>query len=263
MIVELEGGWDNAVFDVDDTWIFRFPRRREVVGWLRMEAALLPELAPRLPVAVPQFEASLFDETTFVAYRKLRGEPLARGVDSDALGAAVGAVLASLHAFPVERARELVPRDSIAEQQAVLESFRARVLPLVDAGVRTSAAHLLDAAVSADFEPKLAHGDLGPAHILHAGDELTGVIDWSDARVGDPAIDFAWTLFGTGRRFATALAHAYGGIDKATRRRALVFHKLGPWHEVLYGLETDQPEFVVSGLAALEERVHVAEDRGD
>jgi hypothetical protein len=26
------------------------------------------------------------------------------------------------------------------------------------------------------------------------------------------------------------------------------WHLIGPWHEVLFGLDTDQPDFVASGL---------------
>ena len=31
----LHQGWDSEVFEVDDGWLFRFPKRAEVVGHLR------------------------------------------------------------------------------------------------------------------------------------------------------------------------------------------------------------------------------------
>ena len=34
----------------------------------------------------------------------------------------------------------------------------------------------------------LAHADLGAEHILEAAERITGVIDWSDAAVTDPAL---------------------------------------------------------------------------
>src|SRR5262249_12653440 len=46
-------GWDYAVFRVDGEWAFRFPRREVVVSGTEREIAVLPELAARLPVAVP------------------------------------------------------------------------------------------------------------------------------------------------------------------------------------------------------------------
>jgi aminoglycoside phosphotransferase (APT) family kinase protein len=254
-LVPVETGWDSAVVEINGEWIFRFPRRPEVVDWFRAEAALLPELAPRLPAPIPQFELVDLDKDGFVGYRKLAGEPLAHGTSSAALGARVGEFLAALHAFPVDRARRLTGRDWAAEKRATVDRFRTAVLPLLDESNRRPAAALLDAALAHRFEPSLVHGDLGPEHLLHRGDELAGVIDWSDARVGDPAIDFAWLLYGTSPPFAEQLLRSYGRSDETLRERALVFHRLGPWHEVLFGLEDERPELVASGLEGIRARL--------
>jgi aminoglycoside phosphotransferase (APT) family kinase protein len=108
---------------------------------------------------------------------------------------------------------------------------------------------------STDFDPVLLHADLGPEHVLHRGSVLTGVLDWSDARIGDPALDLAWTTHATGPHFAAALRSAYGGDDPTLGERALFYHRLGPWHEVLYGLDENRPEFVRSGLDGIRERL--------
>ena len=39
------------------------------------------------------------------------------------------------------------------------------------------------------------------------------------------------------------------------RGRALFYHRLGPWHEVLYGLENALPELVASGVAGIRQRL--------
>jgi aminoglycoside phosphotransferase (APT) family kinase protein len=44
------------------------------------------------------------------------------------------------------------------------------------------------------YAPALAHCDLGPEHLLCREGRLVGVIDWADAKIGDPAIDYAWLL---------------------------------------------------------------------
>jgi aminoglycoside phosphotransferase (APT) family kinase protein len=49
----LSEGWDSTVFVVDGTWVFRFPRRAIVIPGFEVELALLPRLAPLLPVAIP------------------------------------------------------------------------------------------------------------------------------------------------------------------------------------------------------------------
>jgi Phosphotransferase enzyme family len=92
------------------------------------------------------------------------------------------------------------------------------------------------------------HGDLGPGHLLvHVG-RLHGVIDWTDAHVGDAALDLAWALHGSTPDFAGGVAATYG-VRPDVVRRALDWHLLGPWHEVLHGRLTDRPELVASGLA--------------
>ena len=49
----LATGWDNTVYLVDDEWVFRFPRREIALPGIQREIAVLPLLAPRLPLPVP------------------------------------------------------------------------------------------------------------------------------------------------------------------------------------------------------------------
>jgi len=46
-------GWDNAVWLVDGTWAFRFPRRSIAIPGVEREIAVLPRLAPLLPLPIP------------------------------------------------------------------------------------------------------------------------------------------------------------------------------------------------------------------
>ncbi len=52
----LAAGWDSTVWEVNGDLVFRFPKRAEVAEWLLREIALLPALAPVLPVPVPRFD---------------------------------------------------------------------------------------------------------------------------------------------------------------------------------------------------------------
>ena len=75
---------------------------------------------------------------------------------------------------------------------------------------------------------------------------LSGVIDWGDARVGDPALDYAWLLNGP---------FADWNVDPDLRRRARFYHRLGPWYEAHYGLFTNQPAHVEVGMAGIRDRL--------
>jgi aminoglycoside phosphotransferase (APT) family kinase protein len=46
------------------------------------------------------------------------------------------------------------------------------------------------------WEPVFMHGDLPVAHVFVHGDELTGVLDWSDAGQGDAMSDLAILTLG-------------------------------------------------------------------
>src|SRR3954469_23704620 len=54
LVRKLGEGWDNSVWVVDERYAFRFPRRAAWVSGLEREIALLPHLAPRLPLPVPR-----------------------------------------------------------------------------------------------------------------------------------------------------------------------------------------------------------------
>lgn len=258
-VVTIEEGWDSLVLDVDDEWIVRVPRREPVRECLEYELRLLPELAPALPVAVPLFE-HVADGVRAVAYRKLEGEPV--DVVRTPVATDLGHFLVALHAFPVERARELgVPshdKDWRDRYEAFARGLLGRVGTLLgDDRPRAEAmlSYFLDDPANFEFAPRLLHADLGPAHILALGDELTGIIDWSDARIGDPALDLAWALNGTPPAFAEAVLDAYEPDDASLTKRALFFHRLGPWYELHYGVHFHQPAYVESGLAGVRSRL--------
>jgi aminoglycoside phosphotransferase (APT) family kinase protein len=254
-------GWDSAAFEVNGEWIFRFPSGPENEAGLRKEADLLPELAPALPVSIPKLEIVVRNDDFFVGHRKLDGRALRVGLP--AVAEQLGGFLSELHTFSVVRAAQLsVPVFDLERQRHLAQRCEQLVFPLLDAGERAAARAMFEdffaVASNLDYETVLIHADLGPDHILSRDDRVTGVIDWSDARVGDPALDFAWLLHGLDRGFAEHLLECYAGARAAgdsLRERALFFHRLGPWHEVLYGLERGGRAFVQSGLDGVRRRL--------
>ena len=59
------------------------------------------------------------------------------------------------------------------------------------------------------WTPVFAHGDLQICHVFVDGDEVTGVIDWSDARQGDALYDLATLTLGHQEHLGDLLA-GYG-----------------------------------------------------
>ena len=239
-ILEIEDGYDFHVVIVDDEWVFRFPRRSGVEEVLELEIAVLPALAPALPVDVPSFEY-VSRNPLFVGYRMIRGQPL---VDEDSEG--VRAFLEALHApetsgLPVERP------DWVEAYREQCAEFERLVFPVVDSGRRAEAKRLFgEAETLVGFTPSLIHADLGPEHLLVCDGRLAGVIDWGDMRVGDPALDYAWLLTGP---------FADWDVDADLRRRAGFYKRLAPWYEAHYGLFTNQPAHTERGLVGIRDRL--------
>lgn len=271
-------GWDSLALALDDTWLVRFARRPDVAAQFAVEARLLPALAPALPAPIPHFEL-IGDPGTrgpaFAGYRLLPGVALpnalaAAPAQAPALARQIGIFLGALHAFPLERAAAAVaplPLPSEGDGAGTRRHYadfyayvRARVFPLLDVPARVRAAALWEPFLADDanfaFRPALIHADLAGEHILcdPATGALTGVIDWGDARAGDPALDFTGLLRAAGPAFADVALAAYPGpVDPTFRRRMAFYARLIPYHEVRFGLDTHQPEHLTRGLAAIHE----------
>ena len=231
-------GWDNAVFVVDDAWIVRFPQRAVAVPGVEREIALLPRLAPRLPlsVPVPTFVGRGGDgypEWPFFAAPLIPGRELAHAALTDearsALAGPLAAFLRALHA--PELVAELggdLPVDPMrrADMTVRVPMARARLEEAAAAGIvdlRREATELL--ARAAGLPPgaptSVAHGDLHLRHlIVTPGGAASGVIDWGDVCRADPSIDLvlAWSLLPAAAR--PAFRAAYGPIDEAGWLRA-------------------------------------------
>lgn len=245
---DFDGGWDNHVSLVDGRWVERTPRRPDGIPRLRCEAALLPWLAPKLPLPVPVPEIVSEDPLT-VRHAYLPGGPCPG--TSPAHGVAIGDFLRTLHAVDPDQAVRHQARDatsSHAEVVVTVERMAHDVLPLLPAEVVPAGRALLTRMAAPPPRTSVIHGDLGPEHIRVLDERVTGIIDWGDSCIGDPALDLAWTAVGSDPGFGEAVLAAYQPDDELVER-ARDWHQLGPWHEVLYGLGAGGAAFVESGLA--------------
>ena len=199
----------------------------------------MPWLAPRLPLPVP-VPVVVSEAPVVVRHALVPGEE--QHALNAVQGRQLGEFLRALHAAPVAEAVAL----GVGPRRLPVERFRAEV--------RVPGAEELLAALDGLPADTLVHGDLGPEHVLGRDGVLTGVIDFGDLHVGDAALDLAWALHSTPPEFAAALAETYG-VTRDLRERALVWHRLGPWHEVLHGNDIGDPEMVEVGLAGVQDRL--------
>ncbi len=245
-ITDLGAGWDNAAVLVDGRWVFRFPRREAALVCLSAEMRVLPGLVGRLPLAIPQLTfVHQGDERhpwPFVGYALLAGRTAcAAALDAGArerAAAPLGEFLARLHAIGVEEGAGLGALPDACrrlEVEALLESACQRLHRLATRGLIGQTDALMAALTSArGCTPQvsgLVHGDLYVRHlIVDEASGLSGIIDWGDVHLNDPAQDLgiAWGFLPPSAR--TVFRDHYGAISDSTWRlarfRAILAHAI-------------------------------------
>jgi aminoglycoside phosphotransferase (APT) family kinase protein len=268
----LAEGWGSWAFRAGD-YVLRFPKVEAMVDEYRKELSLMPVLAPTLPVAVSI--PDLFVEhgpngAPLIGHKALPGMLLFEsGIKpGPGFGRALGGFVKALHAFPTNRAVELrVPvHDGPRVRElrgAQYEDVLRRVAPLVSCEARTHIERefetYLNDPTNFVFQPVLVHGDLDSNILVDADTgELTGVIDFGDAAVGSQALDLWMPVYGflrLGIASQTEECLRAAGIDEQQlvaampELRFLEFR--WPLLDILYGLDSGQPDFVESGIRAL------------
>jgi aminoglycoside phosphotransferase (APT) family kinase protein len=246
-------GWDSHAEIVDGIHIERVPRRPGVRHRLERECRVLSVIAPLLPLPVPEPVVVPADASGpwRVRHRIVPGVAADPSALAAADGVKIGIFLRTLHDLPCdELGLDLTTDDEFVPTIARMERD---VLPLVHAALRSAGAALLGRATR-PTPLVLAHRDLGPDHVLVADGSVSGVIDWTDACLDDPAIDLAWVLYGTPAPFRDEVLRTYNP-DTEELHRSVDWYRLGPWHEVLWGLDEGDRAYVESGLAGVHRRL--------
>lgn len=275
-------GWDSVALLVNGELIVRIAKRADVALRLANEARLLPALAGMLHGTtldvIPHFEYFCDDPASggmrLVGYRKLMGVPLThellQRLPADAvelLSYDLANFLSLLHFYPVKDAASLIVPlghargDWREEYTAFYAEVREHILPLLHPAEQKRVAAFWEDYLSDDahfrFEPCLIHRDLVPGdHILcdPATGRLAGIIDWGDASIGDPALDFTGLLCDLGRAFAERVAASYqGDIDATFWQRAEFYGRLPPFYEIRFGQHTGDSTHLQHGLDTLRE----------
>jgi len=262
-------GWDNAAFLAGGEYVFRFPRRAVAAPLMAREIALLPMLAPLLPVAVsaPHFigRSTSAYPWPFAGYRAFGGKALsALTLHSSAhrgVAAELGAFLRALHGLdPAPALAAGLSEDDIGrlDHSTRMAKLDVRVKELVEARLiddpRWLFAFLESVAPSGPRQNRLTvvHGDLYAKHVIVDGaGNVQGIIDWGDLHYGDPAIDLSIAFEMLPPAARETLAAAYGEIDEQTWRLAryrAIYHAALVAH---YGYRIGDEETLRAGLTGL------------
>lgn len=206
----LDEGWDNRVYLINESIIFRFPRRELGLMCMENEILILPVIAKQVnfPLSCPQWIGQPSEQYPYIfsGYPILTGKPLSdvsnQLVNDENFAATLATWLRELHDIPVIENLQLNGD----------QSWRLDVEKRIDLGLHNlksyephfrkagfdlqKLAKILESFKTLTIKTTLQsylHGDLYCRHILVNPKTLapTGLIDWGDTHFSHPGIDLA------------------------------------------------------------------------
>lgn len=190
------GGTSNAMYRLGDTLAVRLPRREWAKDQAAKEAAIVPLVAPHLPVEVPE-PLELGEPTESYPYRWsvvrwLDGETAPIETVGDDTPFRLAELIRALH--EIDATGQWTPNRGRLDGPEDDDSVRDCIAQLGGDPRFTAIWEASLAAPPWDRPARWVHADFHVGNLLFRDGELTGLIDWGSAGVGDPAGDLmtAW-----------------------------------------------------------------------
>lgn len=200
-------GWDYLVIVIDNKHAFRFPKTKEYANKLPIEANFLKELTKRTIVDVPQLKLREDKGVgNYAIYSFIPGvqftEDLVKTFKKPNLltiAHKFGQFLTDLHSFPITTAKNIgiEQKIPIIEWEKSLDKIRkvvfSHISPREQNWIIDLYGNFLQHIEQYPFETRVIHFDIMPVNIIvdPIAQTLSGIIDFGDVEIGDPAFDFA------------------------------------------------------------------------
>lgn len=267
-IRKLGSGWDNTAFVIDEKLIFRFPRRQIALDLLESEWYILPKIANLLPLDTPfpKWKGEPTDRFPwpFIGYPMLPGNT-ACYVDlsdkqRDQMAKKIANFLLTLHGISssiISDHQILNDNYSRIDKTCLIPKIKTNIeelslLKLLDN--RKKLEEILDDSknLRAPTTSTLVHGDFYIRHLLvDEAHTLTGVIDWGDVHIGDPAIDLSIAHSFLPRKSQEKFKRVYGKISNDTWGLARLKAIHSSTYLMLFGYHSKDPDLLREGQKAL------------
>lgn len=203
-----------------------------------------------------------------VAHRYIPGTSLdrtgaPRGAAREALARDLARFLSRLHAVPIPTAKE-AGLESVNLGASTYTRLTKQSLPHLGGTTARWLRGMTEAFLADGGTTKaprrVIHADISGAHLLLDDERrLSGVIDFGDILVADPALDFAGLLNHlTWRDLERVWAHYEGGLDADVERRVRYYVEVQAVFQVVYGADGVGPEERANGVRRLAARAGAA-----
>ncbi|MEW9179439.1 aminoglycoside phosphotransferase family protein [Bacillus mycoides] len=259
-----EEGWDNITVIINDELLFRFPRKLEYANRIPLEKELCTILSHLLQeIEIPKYHLLYKNNCNTVPfcsyYPLIHGEPLTTELvaklekkELKAIITQLATFLAALHSIPLKRTETLgFPIEKTLtywkELQTKLNQYLTNSLTsLQKSALNRLFENFFICIAKSTFQNTIIHADFTHHHILfnNLNKTISGVIDFGDAQIGDPAFDFAGLYYDFGREFTTSVYEQYSALishrDPLLIHRITTFYQYSPLlHNLIYNIETN------------------------
>jgi aminoglycoside phosphotransferase (APT) family kinase protein len=198
------------------------------------EARLLEVVAAAvsIPIPTPRFAD---EDAGVLGYERLPGRPLLGRTPSAGTAQRLGRFLRELHAVDPATVADLIPTEE-ADPREWLDDLDGppELVRMLHVTCPRRSPHRV-----------VAHADLGAEHVLEREGTLTGIIDWSDAAITDPALDLARLYRDFGPGFLQELVKVYGPLPGGMPRVEF-FARCAALEDLAYGRATGRREYVTN-----------------
>ena len=264
------GDFDSALLTTADGshWIIRAPRNQDAENTQSAEMVALRALTPgvraRLPFALPSVAGQApLPPTRAVVYEFVFGARLTLTELSSELAESIGVSIASLHSLPTSVATDaglpqLTADDSLKGSVGIVD--RASATGLVPSILLSRWERAVEDESLWQFQPTVIHGSLAADALLTADDRVSGILNWADFKVGDPASDLKWLLAGVQPAIADLVFESYAearqvAFDNQVRQRTMFYAELELARWLLHGTGIRSTEIVDDAIDMMDKLV--------
>ncbi|HDR4423633.1 TPA: aminoglycoside phosphotransferase family protein [Bacillus cereus] len=264
-----EIGQNNDVLIVNDNIVFRFPKYEKGIQKLRIETQLLEKIRPFITLQIPNLSYQRFQDEVpgkvFVGYEMIEGEPFWENIFTrindekqlQKLACTLAGFLKELHEIPLSTFEGIMQYDG-ADMYAEINSLYSQLKDYVYPYMREEAKKEVSLSFETylneeshfNFTQSLVHGDFGMTNILYSATkrDISGVIDFGGASIGDPAYDLAGILASYGEEFLRLFEANYPNLE-AVKERMYFYKSTFALQEALFGVINNDKKAFRAGIA--------------
>ena len=211
-------GLDHVVLILDNKYVFRFPKNDYYKNKIKVEMRLLSELQKKTN-KIPDYKFVSKDQS-FGGYLIIDGKPLSTkkfknftNQQKKRLANELADFLTVLHKIPISKAKKIGLKFEWSHQDELNQYKKRRkyLRKVLNQKELSFVDNLMGKYVSLKLPQNfLVHHDFSEYHILVKDNKLSGIIDFGDSSLNDPAVDFAW-FWEWGEDFVQKVYKGYNG----------------------------------------------------